>query len=218
MKRESCASDKLKIERELLSQGFKTIAGVDEVGRGPLAGPVVCAAVVMPLKEIEIIQGVDDSKKLSPKKRELLAKLIRERALAYTVYEVNEKIIDEINILQATRLGMKNALESLKIVPDTVITDGNMTLDISFPQRSIVHGDALSYSIGAASIVAKVFRDALMEEYAKTYPAYGFERNKGYGTAEHIRAIKEHGICPIHRRTFVKKFWAGGEKNSPKST
>ena len=218
MKRESCASDKLKIERELLSQGFKTIAGVDEVGRGPLAGPVVCAAVVMPLKEIEIIQGVDDSKKLSPKKRELLAKLIRERALAYTVYEVNEKIIDEINVLQATRLGMKNALESLKIVPDTVITDGNMTLDISFPQRSIVHGDALSYSIGAASIVAKVFRDALMEEYAKTYPAYGFERNKGYGTAEHIRAIKEHGICPIHRRTFVKKFWAGGEKNSPKST
>ena len=218
MKRELCASDKLKIERELLSQGFKTIAGVDEVGRGPLAGPVVCAAVVMPLKEIEIIQGVDDSKKLSPKKRELLAKLIRERALAYTVYEVNEKIIDEINILQATRLGMKNALESLKIVPDTVITDGNMTLDISFPQRSIVHGDALSYSIGAASIVAKVFRDALMEEYAKTYPAYGFERNKGYGTAEHIRAIKEHGICPIHRRTFVKQFWAGGEKNSPKST
>ena len=218
MKRESCASDKLKIERELLSQGFKTIAGADDVGRGPLAGPVVCAAVVMPLKEIEIIQGVDDSKKLSPKKRELLAKLIRERALAYTVYEVNEKIIDEINILQATRLGMKNALESLKIVPDTVITDGNMTLDISFPQRSIVHGDALSYSIGAASIVAKVFRDALMEEYAKTYPAYGFERNKGYGTAEHIRAIKEHGICPIHRRTFVKKFWAGGEKNSPKST
>ena len=218
MKRELCASDKLKIERELLSQGFKTIAGVDEVGRGPLAGPVVCAGVFMPLKEIEIIQGVDDSKKLSPKKRELLAKLIRERALAYTVYEVNEKIIDEINILQATRLGMKNALESLKIVPDTVITDGNMTLDISFPQRSIVHGDALSYSIGAASIVAKVFRDALMEEYAKTYPAYGFERNKGYGTAEHIRAIKEHGICPIHRRTFVKKFWAGGEKNSPKST
>ena len=218
MKRELCASDKLKIERELLSQGFKTIAGVDEVGRGPLAGPVVCAAVVMPLKEIEIIQGVDHSKKLSRKKRELLAKLIRERALAYTVYEVNEKIIDEINILQATRLGMKNALESLKIVPDTVITDGNMTLDISFPQRSIVHGDALSYSIGAASIVAKVFRDALMEEYAKTYPAYGFERNKGYGTAEHIRAIKEHGICPIHRRTFVKKFWAGGEKNSPKST
>lgn len=135
MKRELCASDKLKIERELLSQGFKTIAGVDEVGRGPLAGPVVCAAVVMPLEEIEIIQGVDDSKKLSPKKRELLAKLIRERALAYTVYEVNEKIIDEINILQATRLGMKNALESLKIVPDTVITDGNMTLDIPFPQR-----------------------------------------------------------------------------------
>ena len=122
------------------------------------------------------------------------------------MYEVNEKTIDEINILQATRLGMKEALLSLKIKPDVVITDGNMTLDIPFPQQSVVHGDALSYSIGAASIVAKVYRDALMDEFAKIYPQYGFERNKGYGTSEHIKAIKEYGLSPIHRRTFTKKF------------
>jgi ribonuclease HII len=166
---------------------------------------VVCAAVIMPLDEASIIEGVDDSKKLSPTKREKLASLIRERAIAYTMYEVSEKMIDEINILQATRLGMKQALEGLKIQPDVVITDGNMTLDIPFPQHSIVHGDALSYSIGAASIIAKVYRDALMDEFAKIYPAYGFERNKGYGTAEHMKAIKEMGACPIHRKTFIKK-------------
>ena len=198
--------DKFKFEKTFLAQGARYIAGVDEVGRGPLAGPVVCAAVVMPLEEGLIVEGVDDSKKLSPKKREALAAWIKERALAYTVYEVSEKVIDEINILQATRLGMKNALLSLKLRPDTVITDGNMTLEITFHQHSIVHGDALSYSIGAASIVAKVYRDALMDEFSKTYPVYGFERNKGYGTAEHIKAIKEYGICPIHRRTFTKKF------------
>ena len=196
------AEDKLSIEKELLARGCAYIAGVDEVGRGPLAGP----------------EGVDDSKKLSAKRRETLAALIKERAFAYTVYELNEKTIDEINILQATRLGMKNALLSLPIRPDAVITDGNMTLDIPFPQRSIVRGDALSYSIGAASIVAKVYRDALMEKYAETYPAYGFERNKGYGTAEHIKAIKEQGLCPIHRRTFTKKLLAGGGKSLPKNT
>lgn len=149
------AEDKLSIEKELLARGCAYIAGVDEVGRGPLAGPVVCAAVIMPLDEGALIEGVDDSKKLSAKRRETLAALIKERAFAYTVYELNEKTIDEINILQATRLGMKNALLSLPIRPDAVITDGNMTLDIPFPQRSIVRGDALSYSIGAASIVAQ---------------------------------------------------------------
>lgn len=200
------AEEKLRIERELIEKGYRYIAGVDEVGRGPLAGPVVCAAVIMPLEEALLVEGVDDSKKLSPKKRETLARLIKERAIAYTVYEVNEKIIDEINILEATKKGMKEALSGLKIAPDAVITDGNMTLDISFPQRSVIHGDALSYSIGAASVVAKVYRDALMDDFAKTYPVYGFERNKGYGTAEHIKAIKEYGICPIHRRTFTKKF------------
>ena len=200
------ADEKLQYERALLSKGVKYIAGVDEVGRGPLAGPVVCAAVIMPLDEESIIVGVDDSKKLSAKKREALAEEIKKRALAYTIVEVSEKEIDEINILEATKLGMKRALETLSIAPETVLTDGNMTLDISFPQRSIIQGDALSYSIGAASIIAKVYRDNRMDEYAKEYPQYAFDSNKGYGTAAHIQAIKEYGLCPIHRRTFTKKF------------
>ncbi len=206
MKKEWNAEEKLRYERALLAQGVRYIAGVDEVGRGPLAGPVVCAAVIMPLDEANILVGVDDSKKLSAKKREQLAEEIKKRALAYTIVEVSEKEIDEINILQATKLGMKKALETLNIPPDTVLTDGNMTLDISFPQRSVIHGDALSYSIGAASIIAKVYRDALMDEYAKEYPMYAFNSNKGYGTAAHIQAIKEYGLCPIHRRTFTKNF------------
>ncbi len=200
------AEEKTQYERALLSQGCSYIAGVDEVGRGPLAGPVVCAAVIMPLGETDLIIGVDDSKKLSAKKREELALKIKERALAYTIVEIDEKTIDEINILQATRLGMKRAIESLSITPDTVLTDGNMTMDISLPQRSVVHGDALSYSIGAASIIAKVHRDAMMDEYAKLYPHYDFASNKGYGTAAHIKGIKEFGLCPIHRRTFTKNF------------
>ncbi len=198
--------EKLAYERALLAKGYKYIVGVDEVGRGPLAGPVVCAAVLMPLDDEEIIIGVDDSKKLSAKKREQLAEEIKEKAIAYTMVEVSEKEIDEINILEATKLGMKRALESLPIPPDMVLTDGNMTLDISFPQQSIIHGDALSYSIGAASIIAKVYRDGKMDDFAKLYPEYAFESNKGYGTAAHIQAIKEYGLCPIHRRTFTKKF------------
>ena len=206
MKKVWNAEEKLKIERELLSKGYRYIVGVDEVGRGPLAGPVVCAAVVMPLDEELLIEGVDDSKKLSEKKREMLSKLIKERAIAYTIVEVSEKIIDEINILEATRLGMKQAVEGLSVTPDVVLTDGNMTIDIPFKQHSVIGGDALSYSIGAASIIAKVHRDHMMDEYAKEYPAYAFEKNKGYGTAVHIQAIKEQGLCPIHRRTFTKKF------------
>ena len=198
--------EKLQFERALQAQGCRYIAGVDEVGRGPLAGPVVCAAVIMPLEEADLIVGVDDSKKLSAKKREQLAEMIKEKALAYTVYEVSEKVIDEINILEATKLGMKMAVEGLKIKPDVVLTDGNMVIDVAFPQQSIVKGDALSYSIGAASIVAKVHRDNMMDEYAKQYPAYAFDSNKGYGTAAHIQAIKEQGLCPIHRRTFTKNF------------
>lgn len=200
------ADEKLAYERALLSQGCRYIAGVDEVGRGPLAGPVVCAAVIMPLEKNQLVEGVDDSKKLSEKKREQLAEEIKNRALCYTIIEIDEKTIDGINILEATKLGMKRALETLEIPPDTVLTDGNMTLDVSFPQRSVIHGDALSYSIGAASIIAKVYRDHLMDEYAKTYPQYAFEKNKGYGTAVHIAGIKEYGLCPIHRRTFTKKF------------
>jgi len=200
------AEEKLQIERSLQAKGCRYIAGVDEVGRGPLAGPVVCAAVIMPLEDADLIVGVDDSKKLSAKKREELAEKIKEKAIAYTVYEVSEKIIDEINILEATKLGMKKAIEGLSVTPDIVLTDGNMTIDISYPQHSVVKGDALSYTIGAASIVAKVHRDSMMDEYAKEYPAYAFDSNKGYGTAAHIQAIKEQGLCPIHRRTFTKNF------------
>ena len=203
-KKEEQAVDKLQYEKELLEKGYKVIVGVDEVGRGPLAGPVVCAAVVMPYDEELLIDGIDDSKKLSEKKRDMLTELIKERAIAYTVYEVSEKEIDEINILQATRKGMREAILALPITPDVVLTDGNMTLDIPFPQQSIIHGDALSYTIGAASIVAKTYRDKLMVDYAKDYPEYGFEKHKGYGTATHIKAIKEHGLCPIHRKTFTK--------------
>ena len=204
--KEKIQVDKLQYERLLLEKGYKYIAGVDEVGRGPLAGPVVCAAVIMPLGEGEIIDGVDDSKKLSEKKRVKLAEEIKQKAICYAIYEVSEREIDEINILQATRKGMREALLKLDIPPEVVLTDGNMTIDIPFPQKSIVHGDALSYSIGAASIVAKVYRDNLMDEYAKIYPDYAFDKNKGYGTAVHINAIKEKGLCPIHRRTFTKKF------------
>ncbi|MBQ7831857.1 MAG: ribonuclease HII [Clostridia bacterium] len=212
MKKVWNAEEKLQYERALQAKGYRYIVGVDEVGRGPLAGPVVCAAVVMPLDEAELIVGVDDSKKLSAKKREELAKLIKEKAIAYTMVEVSEKMIDEINILEATKLGMKQAIETLVLPeeleakPEIVLTDGNMTLDVALPQHSVVHGDALSYSIGAASIIAKVYRDGLMDEFAKTYPHYGFEKNKGYGTAAHIKGIKEYGLCPIHRRTFTKKF------------
>ena len=206
MKKVWNADEKLQYERALLQRGCKYIAGVDEVGRGPLAGPVVCAAVIMPLDEENLVIGVDDSKKLSEKKREMLAEQIKQRALCYTIIEIDEKMIDEINILEATKLGMKRAIESLEIAPDTVLTDGNMTININFPQQSVIHGDALSYSIGAASIIAKVHRDHMMVEFAKTYPDYGFDKNKGYGTAEHIKGIKEKGLCPIHRRSFTKNF------------
>lgn len=206
MKANKDMEEKLVYERKLLSEGALYIAGVDEVGRGPLAGPVVCAAVIMPLGEGEIIAGVDDSKKLSAKKRKELSELIKERAIAYKITEISNETIDEINILQATRLGMKEAILGLDVQPSVVLTDGNMTIDVPFAQQSIVHGDALSYSIGAASIVAKVYRDELMERLAEEYPEYGFEKNKGYGTAAHIAAIKEVGLCPFHRKTFTKKF------------
>lgn len=204
--------DELTYEREYFSRGYRAVAGVDEAGRGPLAGPVVSAAVILPLEEEKRIPGIDDSKKLSKKRREELEKLIKERACAYSIAEVDEETIDSINILQATRLCMKRAIEGLKISPDFVLTDGNMTLEIDYPQKSVVKGDALVCSIGAASILAKVYRDRRMEEYAKEYPGYGFEHNAGYGTAEHIRAIGEIGICRIHRRTFIKNFWDERER------
>ncbi len=196
--------DKLEYEKKLRAQGYKYICGVDEVGRGPLAGPVVCAAVIMPLDDL--IDGIDDSKKLSAKKREQLSKLISEKAVCCNICRIEPSQIDEMNILEATKLCMKTAVEGLEIAPDFVITDGNMTLDICIPQQSIVKGDGLSYSIGAASVAAKVFRDALMDGYDAVYPEYGFAKHKGYGTAAHIQAIKEFGLTPIHRRSFTKKW------------
>lgn len=204
--------DRLDIEREYFENGFTAVAGIDEVGRGPLAGPVVCAAVILPLEEELRVSGIDDSKKLSAKKREALAERIKAVARAYAICEVDARMIDEINILQATRLCMKRAAESLAVPPDAVLTDGNMTLDLAVPQKSFVKGDARVCSIGAASILAKVYRDALMREYAKQFPEYGFEHNAGYGTAKHIQAIREYGICSIHRKTFVTKFWDGRER------
>ncbi len=196
--------DKLAYEKKYIAEGYSRICGVDEVGRGPLAGPVVCAAVIMPTDSV--IEGVDDSKKLSAKKREKLAEEIKEKAIAYAICRVEPQVIDEINILQATRLCMKNAVEALEVAPDFVLTDGNMTLDIKIPQTSVVKGDSLSYNIGAASIIAKVYRDKLMCEYAEIYPDYGFEANAGYGTAKHVQGIKDRGLCPIHRRSFTKKW------------
>ncbi len=196
--------DKLEYERRLLNEGYKYICGVDEVGRGPLAGPVVCAAVIMPLDKL--VEGVDDSKKIGKKKREIIAEKILNCAIACRICRVEREIIDEINILQATRLCMKNAVEGLSVKPDFVLTDGNMTLDISLPQTSIIKGDAKSYTIGAASIVAKVYRDNIMKEYAALYPQYGFETNAGYGSRAHIEAIEKYGLTPIHRRSFTSKW------------
>ena len=198
-------TDKLVYERKLLDEGLTLIAGMDEVGRGPLCGPVVCAAVIMPLDDHLIIDGIDDSKKLSEKKREQLSKLILERALAYKICEVSPEVIVEINILNATILCMKNCVEGLPVKPQALLVDA-VKADFGVRTESIIKGDALSYSIGAASIIAKVYRDNLMAEYAKIYPEYGFEKHKGYGTKAHIEAIKKFGPCPIHRKTFIKNF------------
>lgn len=195
--------DKLKYEYECISKGYKYIAGVDEVGRGPLAGNVVCAAVIMPMDDI--IEGVDDSKKLSQKKREYLSGLITEKALAYSIAEINPTIIDDINILQATKLCMRKAVEGLNISPDVVLIDA-LDLNLNVPVVPIIKGDMLSYTIGCASIIAKVYRDAQMVSAAERFPEYGFDKHKGYGTKTHIDAIKQYGACPIHRRSFIRKF------------
>lgn len=196
--------EKIKFDLSLLPEGGKYLCGVDEVGRGPLAGPVVCAAVIMPYDGL--IEGINDSKKLSAKRREQLSELIQKNAIACRICRIEPQIIDKINILEATKLCMKNAVEGLSITPDLCVTDGNMTLDIALPQVSVIKGDAQSYAIGAASIVAKVYRDRLMREYAALYPEYGFEANAGYGTASHIEAIKKYGLTPVHRRSFTKKW------------
>ena len=195
--------DTLAFERELLAEGARLIGGMDEAGRGPLAGPVVAAAVIMPLDDI--IEGVDDSKKLSEKKRERLFDEIIARAVAYKIVAVDEKVIDEINILNATKRAMTECVAGLSVKPDIVLVDA-VKLALEVPTKAIIKGDALSYSIGAASILAKVYRDRLMREYDKLYPAYGFSKHKGYGTKDHIDAIRSVGPCPIHRRTFITHF------------
>ena len=177
---------------------------IDEAGRGPLAGPVVCACVIMPFEDDKIIEGINDSKKLTEKKRGELEILIKERAIAYSVVEIDEKVIDEINILNATKLGMKKALESLNIVPDIVLIDA-VKINTEIKQENIIKGDSLSYNIAAASILAKVHRDRLMLELDKKYPEYAFAKHKGYGTALHIECLKKFGKCPIHRESFIKK-------------
>ncbi len=197
--------DKLLYEKKYLEQGYKYIAGVDEVGRGPLAGPVVCCALIMPLDDI--IEGVDDSKKISEKKREVLAEIIKEKAISYCIFEIQPDEIDEINILNAVKKCMVSAVKGLKVKPDITLVDGNDThLDID--AEYIIKGDSASYTIGCASIVAKVYRDKLMVEYAKEFPDYGFEKHKGYGTKVHIEKIKEIGACRLHRKTFIKNFSA----------
>lgn len=195
--------DTLVFERELLSGGARLIGGMDEAGRGPLAGPVVAAAVIMPLDDV--ISGVDDSKKLTEKKREQLFDEIVKKAVAYKICAVDEKVIDEINILNATKKAMTECVAGLSVRPDIVLIDA-VKLSLDVPTKSIIKGDALSYSIGAASILAKVYRDRLMREYDALYPWYGFAQNKGYGTKDHIDALKSVGPSPIHRRTFITHF------------
>lgn len=197
-----------KIEDGFYAQGVKTICGVDEAGRGPLAGPVCAAAVILPPR-LEL-PGLTDSKKLSDKKRRELFPLIQEQAIAYGIGFASEQEIDEINILQATFLAMQRALDQLTVRPDLALIDGNREKDFGLPVKTVVKGDSLSANIAAASVLAKVSRDDLMLKMAQTYPEYGFDIHKGYGTSAHYDALREHGPSPIHRRTFLKKFY--GEK------
>ena len=191
-------------EKEAFAEGFHLIAGIDEVGRGPLAGPVVTAAVILDPK-VPIL-GLDDSKKLSPKKRAALKLEIEEKAIAICIGILDEKTIDRINILEATKEAMRMAVSKLDPKPDLVLIDAVHLEGLDCPQRSIIKGDAQSVSIAAASIVAKETRDAMMVVYDELYPGYGFAKHKGYGTKEHIEAIKSLGPCPIHRRTFITHF------------
>ncbi|MEE0265640.1 MAG: ribonuclease HII [Acutalibacteraceae bacterium] len=190
-------------ENELIQQGYKSICGVDEAGRGPLAGPVCAAAVI--LKPDDIIEGVNDSKKLSEKKREMLFDIIKERAVSYSIAFATVEEIEELNILNATMLAMKRAVEGLEVPADYAIIDGNKTPDLQIPCNYVIKGDANSMSIAAASILAKVTRDRLLLEYAKDYPQYQFEKHKGYGTKVHREALLEYGPCPVHRLSFLKK-------------
>lgn len=194
-----------EIEDSLFDQGIGVICGVDEAGRGPLAGPVYAAAVILP-RDLEI-PGLTDSKKLSDKKRRELFPIIQEQAVAFGIGVASEKEIDEINILQATFLAMKRALEKLSVRPDLALIDGNRETDFGVPAKTVVKGDSLSASIAAASILAKVSRDDYMMELAQKYPQYGFDIHKGYGTKAHYQALREFGPSEVHRVTFLKSFY-----------
>ena len=194
-----------EFENNCFAQGYRIVCGVDEAGRGPLAGPVCAAAVILP-PNIDI-PGLNDSKKLSDKKRRELYPIIKEKALAYGIAFADHNEIDEINILQATYLAMERAIAQLAEKPDIALIDGNRAKDFGLPVQTVVHGDSLSASIAAASVLAKVTRDNLMLEMAEKYPGYGFEIHKGYGTKAHYAALEAMGACPIHRMTFLKKFY-----------
>jgi len=197
--------DMWQIEDCFYAQGCQVICGVDEAGRGPLAGPVCAAAVILP-PHLEI-PGLTDSKKLSDKRRRELMPVIKEQSLAYGIAFASHEEIDEINILQATFLAMKRALEQLDIKPDLALIDGNRETDFGLSVKTVVKGDSLSANIAAASVLAKVTRDDLMEQLAKEYPQYGFEVHKGYGTKAHYAALTEFGPSPVHRLSFLKKFY-----------
>lgn len=197
--------DWLEFEKEALAKGYKSVCGVDEAGRGPLAGPVCAAAVILP--EGVIIDGVNDSKKLSEKKRESLFDVIREQALSYSIAYATVDEIEEINILNVTMLAMRRAIDGLDIKADYAMIDGNKIPPIDIDAECIVKGDAKSMSIACASILAKVSRDRLLYKYAEEYPMYGFDKHKGYGTKAHREAILKYGPCPYHRKSFLKKLY-----------
>lgn len=192
-------------EDEVFAQGYKLVCGIDEAGRGPLAGPVCAAAVILP-PHLEI-PGLTDSKKLTDKKRRELMPIIKEQAIAWGIGFASHEEIDRINILQATYLAMERALEQLHVKPEFALIDGNRAKDFGLPVKTVVKGDSLSANIAAASVLAKVTRDDLMEAQAQDYPGYGFEVHKGYGTKAHYEALTQKGPSPIHRMTFLKKFY-----------
>ncbi len=193
----------LDYEKDCIKNGYNIVCGIDEAGRGPLAGPVFAASVVLPVGII--IDGINDSKKLNEKKREKLFEIIKEKSLSYSVALATEKEIDEINILNATFLAMRRAVEGLNVKPDIILVDGNRDPSIGIPTKCIIKGDSKSQSIAAASILAKVSRDRLMKEFAREYPEYMFDKHKGYGTKLHRELLLKYGPCPIHRKTFLKK-------------
>ena len=194
----------LLIEESLYDEGYEYICGVDEAGRGPLCGPVVAAAVILP--KHGCIEGVNDSKKISEKKREKLYNDIMNVAIAVGIGISDVDVIEKVNILNATKIAMKKAIESLSIKPDYILIDGNQKIDIDILQETVVSGDAKSESIASASIIAKVTRDRMLRKFDEMYPEYGFAKHKGYGTKAHIEAIKKYGLTPIHRKSFCTKF------------